>query len=139
MPKLHLKIVTPEKAVFDTDVDMVTIPAAEGEIGILPSHANLMTTILPGELRVKKDNRDIIMASGGGFLQVVDNNLTILTDLAVEEKDIDEKVAEEAKKRASLALEEKLSGEEYAEALSALEKSLAMLKVKRRHVGPHRI
>ncbi|HCB22909.1 TPA: ATP synthase F1 subunit epsilon, partial [Candidatus Daviesbacteria bacterium] len=70
---------------------------------------------------------------GDGFLQMSDNTLTVMTDLATYEQDIDERAVEEAKKRAEQALEQKLSGEEYAETLAILEKSLAQLRIKRRH------
>lgn len=132
MSTLHLKIVTPEKEIYDNDIDMVTVSATNGEIGILPHHMNLMTKLLPGALRIKRGNNEMVLATGGGFLQLADNSLTILTDLAIEEKDIDEKVAEEARKRAEQALGEKLSAEEYAETIAVFEKSLALLKVKRR-------
>ncbi len=130
---LHLKIVTPEKEIFNDEVDQVNVPSAEGELGILPHHANLMAKLAPGELRIKKGNSTQVMAAGAGFLQISNNTLTILTDLAVDEKEIDEKAVEEAKKRAEQALEQKLSDEEYAETLAILEKSLAQLRVKRRH------
>ena len=133
MAQLHLKIVTPEKEIFSDQVDMVTLPSAEGELGILPHHTNLMAKLIPGELRIKIGGKLEVMAVGGGFLQVTDNTLTVMTDLALEEKEIDEKAVEEAKKRAESALSEKLSSEEYAETLAILEKSLAQLRVKRRH------
>lgn len=133
MARLHLKIVTPEKEIFNEEVSQVNLPSAEGELGILPNHTNLMAKLIPGELKIKKDNKIQIMAVGGGFLQMTDNTLIIMTDLAVEEKDIDERIVEEAKKRAEQALEEKLSQEEYTETIAILEKSLAQLKIKRRH------
>lgn len=130
---LHLKIVTPEKEIYNDQVDMVTAPSSEGEIGILPHHANLMSQLIAGELKIKKGNKTEIMALGGGIIQVSENTAVIMTDLAKSSEEIDEKAAEEARKRAKLALEQKLSGEEYAETLAILEKSLAQLKVKRRH------
>jgi len=133
MSQLHLKIVTPEKIIVDESVDMVTLTTSEGEIGVLPHHAALMAKLLPGELRIKKGGKTEILATGDGFIQVADNVLTILTDLAVNEDDIDEKKVEEAKKRAETALEQKLSDEEYAETVAILEKSLAQLRIKRRH------
>lgn len=133
MVQLHLKIVTPEKSIYDDSVDMVTLPSSEGELGILPHHTNLMARLSPGELRIRKGNQVSVMAIGDGFIQVSDNTLSIMTDLAAHAEDIDEKAVEEAKKRAQIALEEKLSDEEYAETLATLEKSLAQLKVRRRH------
>lgn len=133
MSQVHLKIVTPEKLIFDEEVNMVTVPSTQGELGILPHHINLMTKIIPGELRIKKSNKEEVLAMGGGFMQISDNVVTILTDLAVDTEHIDEKEVEAAKKRAEDALGEKLSDEEYAETLAILEKAVAQLKVKRRH------
>jgi len=130
---LHLKIVTPEKLLVDEPVDMVTLQSEQGQLGILPNHANLMARLDPGELRIKKGNKEEVLATGDGFIQIFDNTLTLLTDLAVNEEHIDEKAVEDARKRAEDALEQTLSDEEYADTLAVLEKSLAQLKVKRRH------
>lgn len=133
MSQLHLKIVTPEKLIFDEEVDQVNVSTEDGQIGILPHHANLMAKLTPGELVIKKGGKAESMAVGDGFLQIADNSLTIMTDLANYAEDIDERAVEEAKKRAEQALEQKLSDEEYAETLAVLEKSLAQLRIKRRH------
>lgn len=133
MSQLHLKIVTPEKLLVDEEVNQVNVSTDMGQIGILPNHANLMAQLSPGELIIKKGGKEESLAVGGGFLQVADNVLTIMTDLAVSEQDIDEKAVEEAKKRAEQALSQTLSDEEYAETLANLEKSLAQLRIKRRH------
>jgi len=133
MAQLHLKIVTPEKLIYDSEVSQVNVSTEQGEIGILPHHANLMAKLIPGELVIKKGGKMDSMAVGDGFLQVADNVLTVMTDLATYTQDIDERVVEEAKKRAEQALEQTLSDEEYAETLANLEKSLAQLRVKRRH------
>lgn len=130
---LQLKIVTPEKEIYSDTVDQVNVSTPDGEIGILPHHANLMSKVSPGELRIKKGSKVDVLAIGDGFLQVQENVLTILADLAIDEADINEKAVEEAKKRAEQALEQKLSDEEYAETLAILEKSLAQLRIKRRH------
>lgn len=133
MAQLHLKIVTPEEVYIDESVDMVTLTSSDGELGILPRHTNLMAKLMPGELRIKKGGKVEVLATGDGFIQVADNTLTILTDLAENVEDIDEKAVEDARKRAEAALEQKLSDEEYAETLAILEKSLAQLRIKRRH------
>lgn len=133
MSLLHLKIVTPEKLILEEDVDQVNVTTLEGQVGILPNHTALMAKIIPGEMRIKRGSKEDIMASGSGFLQMENNTLTIMTDLAVEEKDIDERAVETAKKRAEEALEQKLSDEEYATTVAILEKSIAQLKIKRRH------
>lgn len=133
MSQLHLKIVTPEKLLVDEEVSQVNVSTEQGQLGILPNHANLMAKLEPGELVIKKGGKVDSLAVGDGFLQISDNVLTIMTDLAVGEADIDEQAVEEAKKRAEQALSQTLSDEEYAETLAALEKSLAQLRVKRRH------
>lgn len=133
MAKLRLKIVTPEKAIFDDEVSEVVATTENGEIGILPEHISLMTQILPGEVRITQGNKEISMATGYGLLQVANNNVIITTDMAQRAEEIDEKMAEEARKRAASALEQKLSDEEIASTTAMLEKALAQLKVKRRH------
>lgn len=133
MSQLHLKIVTPEKLIFDEVVNQVNVSTDQGQIGILPNHANLMAKLIPGELIIKKGGKDESLAIGGGFLQITENELTVMTDLATYAADIDERAVEEAKKRAEQALSQTLSDEEYAETMAALEKSLAQLRIKRRH------
>ena len=130
---LHLKIVTPEAQIRDEMVDQVNVSTTQGEIGILPHHADLISKIVPGELKIKKGNKTEYFATGDGFLQITNNTLTIMTDTASAAADIDERAVEAAKKRAEEALEQKLGDEQYAETLAILEKSLAQLKVKRRH------
>ncbi len=130
---LHLKIVTPEKLIFDEEVTQVNVSTEQGILGILPNHANLMAKLEPGELVIKKGGKVDTLAVGDGFLQITNNTLTVMTDLAVSEGDIDERAVEEAKKRAEQALSQTLSNEEYAETLANLEKSLAQLRIKRRH------
>lgn len=131
---LNLKVITPEKIIFDESVDKVVVPSSDGELGILPNHANLFATLSPGELKITRNSKDTHLAIGDGLLEVSKNEVKILTDLAKEPAEIDEKVLEEARKRAKQALEEQvLSDEEYATTLAFLEKSLAQLKVKRRH------
>jgi F-type H+-transporting ATPase subunit epsilon len=134
MSQMHLKIVTPEEVIFDDEVDMVSASTPDGEIGILPHHANLMTKITPGELRIKDGNKTQVLATGGGLLQIIDNTVSIITDMAEEASDIDLKAAQEAHDRAQTALKDKsLSAEEHATVVAMLEKSLAQLRVKRRH------
>lgn len=133
MSQLHLKIVTPEKLLLDEEVSQVNVSTEQGQIGILPNHANLMAKLTPGELIIKKGGKQDSIAIGDGFLQISDNVLTIMTDLATYAVDIDERVVEEAKKRAEIALTQTLSDEEYAETFASLQKSLAQLKIKRRH------
>lgn len=131
---LHLQIITPEKTVFDEEVEQVSLPTANGQITILPHHIGLVTSIEPGELAFKKHSKETIMASGFGFAQVGADNVKVLVDLAAPEEEIEEKKIEEAKKQAEEALKQKhlLSEEEYALAAANLQKTLIQLKIKRR-------
>jgi len=132
MPLL-LEIVTPETKSFSGEVESVVVPGIEGELGILPGHAALMTKLDPGELRVTQAGQEIRLAVGGGFVEVVDDRVSVLTDMAVREDEIDESAAEEAMRRAEEAMRDKhLSGEEHATVQASLQKSLAQLRVKRR-------
>ncbi len=130
---LRLEIVTPEAKTYSDDVDSVVIPGIDGELGVLPLHAPLMTQLEPGELRVLKGGQELRLAVGEGFVEITSEKVAVLTDMAVKESDIDESAAEEAVRRAEQAMSgEKLSNEEYASNNAALLRSLALIKVKRR-------
>jgi len=130
---MKLEIVTPEAKTYSDDVDMVVIPGVEGELGIYPQHVPLMTQLVPGELRVTKGSQELLLAVGEGFVEITQSHVSVLTDMAVEEKDIDEAAAEEAVRRAEAALADKaLAGEEHALVEASLQKSLAQLRIKRR-------
>ena len=132
MATLKLEIVTPEAKTYSEDVDMVTLPGVEGEMGIFPMHVPLMTQIVPGEIAVRKGGQDFFLAVGEGFVEITGESVSILTDMAIKANDIDEAKAEEARKRAESRLQEKLSDEEAASVQAALAHSLAQLQVKRR-------
>ena len=129
---LKLEIVTPEAKTYSEDVEMVTLPGVEGEMGIFPMHVPLMTQIVPGEIAVRKNGQDFFLAVGEGFVEITGESVSILTDMAIKAGDIDETKAEEARKRAEARLQEKLSEEEVASVNAALAHSLAQLNVKRR-------
>ena len=130
---LRLEIVTPEAKTYSDDVDSVVIPGIDGELGVLPMHAPVMTLLEPGELRVLKGGQELRLAVGEGFVEITPEKVAVLTDMAVKESDIDESAAEEAIRRAEQAMSgEKLSNEEYAANNAALLRSLALIKVKRR-------
>jgi F-type H+-transporting ATPase subunit epsilon len=133
MATLKLEIVTPEAQTYSEEVDMVTLPSSNGELGIYPNHVPVLTQVVPGEITVRKDGRDFFLAIGEGFAEITGNRVAVLTDMAIKADDIDELKAEEARKRAEARLQEKLSGEEMASVSAALAHSLAQLKVKRRH------
>jgi F-type H+-transporting ATPase subunit epsilon len=129
---LRLEIVTPEAKTYSEDVEMVTLPAIEGEMGIYPQHVPLMTQIVAGEITARKGGRDYHLAVGEGFVEITGERVAILTDMAIAAEQIDEAKAEEARKRAEARLQEKLSDEEAALVSAALAHSLAQLHVKRR-------
>ncbi|MBI2924533.1 MAG: F0F1 ATP synthase subunit epsilon [Verrucomicrobia bacterium] len=135
MATLKLEIVTPEAKTYSEDVDMVTLPGVEGEMGIYPMHVPLMTQITAGELAVRKGGQDYFLAVGEGFVEITGERVAIMTDMAIKADDIDEAKAEEARKRAEARLQEKLSEEENAAVQAALLHSLAQLNVKRRRKG----
>ena len=132
---LKLEIVTPDGKAYSEDVEMVTLTGVQGEMGILPQHIRLMTKLVPGELVVRKGGRDLFVAVGGGLVEVTGTRVNILTDMAVAADKIDEAKAEEARRRAEARLHEKLSAEEVATINASLARSLAQLRVKRRHRG----
>ena len=132
MATLKLEIVTPEAKVYSEDVDMVTLPGVEGEMGIYPNHVPLMTQLVAGEVSVRKGGQNYFLAVGDGFVQVTGERVSILTDMAIGADHIDEAKAEEARKRAEARLAEKLEDEEVAAINASLAHSLAQLKVKRR-------
>jgi F-type H+-transporting ATPase subunit epsilon len=139
MAKLTVEIVTAERQVYnETDVDMVVAPGSEGVLGILPRHASLLTMLRPGSLRVKKDGTEQEMSVAGGFLQVNADRVLILADQAERADEIDAAKAEEARRQAEQALTEATRGGSSGQieaARSALQVSLAQLKVVRRRRG----
>jgi F-type H+-transporting ATPase subunit epsilon len=129
---LKLEIVTPDARAFADDVEMVTLPGAEGEMGIYPQHVPVLTQIVPGEIIVRKDGRDYFLAVGEGFVEITGERVAIMADMAIRAENIDEAKAEEARRRAEARLAEQLDEEEAAMVSAALAHSLAQLKVKRR-------
>src|ERR1700756_2116478 len=106
---LQLEIVTPEATVYSEAVEMVTLPAVEGQMGVLPLHVRLVTQLVPGELIVRKDGHDDFLAVGEGLVEVTNDRVSIVTNMAVAIESIDEAAAEEARQRAAARLKEKLS------------------------------
>lgn len=129
---LKLEIVTPDAKIFSDDVDMVTLPGVEGEMGIYPQHVPLMTQLSAGEIVVRKGGQDFFLAVGEGFVEITGEGVSVLTDMAIRAENIDESKAEEARRRAEARLAEKIGDEEAALVNAALAHSLAQLKAKRR-------
>lgn len=132
---LKLEIVTPDARAFSDDVEMVTIPGAEGEMGIFPQHVPLMAQIVAGELVARKDGKDLLLAVGDGFVQITGDSVSILTDMAIRAENIDEAKAEEARRRAEARLSEHIDDEESARVQAAVANAVAQLKVAKRRAG----
>jgi F-type H+-transporting ATPase subunit epsilon len=130
---LKLEITTPEAIVFSDMVEAVVLNGIEGQMTILPHHVRLMTQLAPGELIVRKEGHDQFIAVGEGLVDISGDRIVIATDLAVTVENIDEARVEEARQRAAARLREKLSSEEIASVNASLARSIAQLRVKRRH------
>jgi len=136
MPSLKIDIVTAERIVYSAEVDTVIAPGVEGQLGILPHHAPLMTILQAGELVVRKGGQEEIMAISGGFLEVRPDRVIILADQAERAEEIDLARAEAARKRAEERLKEKPAGLDETRAAAALRRAMVRLtvadKMKRR-------
>ena len=129
---LRLEIVTPDAVVYSADVDMVTLPAIEGQMGVLPEHIRLMTQMVPGAMIVHRNGRDEFLAVGEGLIEITGDSVSILTDMAIAADKIDEAKVEEARQRAEARLRDRISDEEVASVNASLARALAQLQVKRR-------
>ena len=131
---LKLEIVTPSAVVYSEDVSLVALPGRQGDMGIYPNHVPLMTKVAAGEVEVTRDGQKEMLAVGEGFAEVTGDRVSILTDMAALEAEIDEAKAEEALKAAEDRLKgESLSDEQVIAAEAAAAAALAQLKVKRRN------
>ena len=133
MKTTKCEVITPEKDFYNDDADFIVAPGASGELGILPMHIPLMTELKPGELKITQKGVETFMAVGSGFVEVTQDHVSVLTDMALEENEINEATAEEAIARAQEALRNGLvGGEDVATVEANLAKSIAQLQVKRR-------
>jgi F-type H+-transporting ATPase subunit epsilon len=129
MSSLKLDIVTAERVVYNADVDIIIAPGIEGQLGILPHHAPLMTILQAGELVVRKGGQDDSLAISGGFLEVRPDHVIVLADQAERAEEIDAARAEEARKRAEQRIKEKASSTDEQRAEAALRRALIRLQV----------
>ena len=129
---LRLEIITPQATAFSGDVEMVTLPAADGQIGVYPQHMRLITQLVPGEVIATSGGTDQSLAVGEGLVEITGTSVSILTDMAIPAEQIDEARAEEARQRAAARLREHLADEEVASVNASLVRALAQLQVKRR-------
>jgi len=130
---LLLEIITPEKVVLKDEVDEVIVPTITGEIAILPNHAQLLTKINPGELVIKKNGKSQSFAILGGFLEVVNNHISVLADYAIRAEDIEIAKVQEAQERAKQKMKQKETEQNFRVAEAELRKSLLQLKIARKH------
>ena len=129
---LKLEIVTPEGKTCSEDVEMVTLPGVEGELGILPQHVPLLTQIVPGEITLRKDGQDTVLVVGPGFVEITGDHVSVLTDMAVKADELDDAKAEEARKAAEVRLRERLGEEEAAAVNAAILRSVQETRGRRR-------
>lgn len=129
---MQLDIVTPESKAFSDEIDSVVVPGVQGEMGILKSHAPLVTTLQPGELRYLKDGEEHSLAIGTGVVEISNDRVSVLTDMALGESEIDEDAVEKALSRAQDSMKDISTPEEVAAVQVSIQKSLAQLHIKRR-------
>mgnify|MGYP000161408062 CR=1 FL=1 len=132
---LQLDIVTPEKKIFSDSVENVYLPGADGEMGILPQHAGLVTALKPGELRYLHNGKVETLAIGSGFAEITQTKVIVLTDSALGEAEIDEAQVEAAMNRAKeklATIDHNMNSEEVAYLQGIIAKSTAALMFKRR-------
>lgn len=137
MKKIELKIVTPERVLYEGSVEGVSIPTVEGEITVLPGHLPVISAIKAGELKIKKEGNYEYFSITRGVAEISGNSIVILTEAAERAEEVDEKRAEEARKKAKDLMDKvKVDEEGYADAVAQLERALARMKIakkRRRH------
>ena len=129
---MHLEIITAERQVYSDEVDMVIAPGFDGQLGILPMHAPLMTMLKPGELTVRKDGENMYVAVSGGFMEVLGNKVSVLADACERSDEIDEQRAEQAVQRAQERLANRGSDIELERAVSDLRRAQVRVDLVRR-------
>ena len=126
---LHVEVVTAERELYNGEANLVSAPGSEGRLGILPSHAALLTTLGPGALRIELNGAEEPIFVSGGFLEVSDNKVIVLADTAEHAEEIDQARAEEARRRSKERLEQAQSNTDRAELQGSLERAMARLRV----------
>ena len=135
MSPIKLDIVTAERVVYSEEVDVIVAPGVEGQLGILPHHAPLMTTLRAGEMIVRKGSEEFSLAISSGFLEVQPDRVIVLADTAERDEEIDLGRAEEAKRRAEQRLSQRTPAIDTSQAEAALRRALARLKVGEKRRG----
>ena len=132
MAPMWLEIITAEREMYADEVDMLVAPGIEGQLGILPHHAPLMTVLQPGELMIRKDGEETYLTVTGGFLEVIGNKVTILADACEHSEEIDEERAQAAMDRAREELSRVDANQQLAQAAVAMHRAQIRLNVVRR-------
>ena len=132
MTTMRLEIITAERQVYADDVEIVVAPGVEGQLGILPHHAPLMTALQPGEIMVRKGGQPSYLAVTGGFMEVIGNRVTILADACERSDEIDEARAQEAVQRARERMASRESDLELEQAVTTIRQAQVRLSVVRR-------
>jgi F-type H+-transporting ATPase subunit epsilon len=131
-----LEIITAERQVYSDQVDAVVAPGIEGQLGILPHHAPLMTVLQPGELLIRKGGEEAFLAVTGGFMEVLGNKVTVLADAAERSEEIDEQRAQQAVERAQERIRNRDSDQQLEEALRSLRRAQVRVGIARRRRRP---
>lgn len=129
MPTMQVAVVTGEREIYQGEADMVIAPGSEGEMGILPYHAALLTSLKAGELRIKLGGAEEDLFISGGFLEVYNNAVTVLADAAEHAEEIDHARAEESRRLAQARLAEAGDARERAALSGELERAVARLRI----------
>ena len=129
---LQLEIVSPERRAFTDEVDMVIVPGIDGQLGILPHHARLISALGVGELRIKKGGTEQSMLISGGFVEVRPDKVIVMADLAEHSDEIDEAKAVEARKRAESELEQTKDPIDLARVRASLQTALMRERIATR-------
>ena len=136
MTTMRLEVITAERRVYSDDVEVLVAPGIDGELGILPHHAPLMTALQPGEVMIRKDKEETFLAVTGGFLEVMGNQVTILADACERSEEIDEERARVALQEAEERLANRTADLDLQQATAAVRRAGTRLMVARR--GPRR-
>ena len=129
---MRVEIITAEREVYSDDVDVLTAPGAEGELGILPNHAPLMTALQPGEIMLRKDGEETYLAVTGGFMEVIANRVMILADACERDDEIDEQRAQVAVQRAQERLANRTTDLDLERAVAAVRRAEVRVRIARR-------
>ena len=129
---MRVEIITAEREVYSNDVDVLTAPGVEGELGILPNHAPLMTALQPGEIMLRKDGEETYLAVTGGFMEVIANRVMILADACERDDEIDEQRAQVAVQRAQERLSNRTSDLDLERAVAAVRRAEVRVRIARR-------